>query len=54
MENSYETREKRDEEIAKAVCGGVDPQEAIDALIRLANSRGGEDNITVLLVRRDN
>ena len=41
----------RDEEIAKAVCGGVDPQEAIDSLIRLANSRGGDDNITVVVVR---
>jgi len=41
----------RDEEIAKAVSGGVDPQEAIDSLIHLANSRGGDDNITVVVVR---
>ena len=41
----------RDEEIARAVGGGVDPQEGVDSLIRLANSRGGEDNITVVVVR---
>jgi protein phosphatase len=41
----------RDEEIARAVAGGIDPQEAVDALIRLANERGGEDNITVAIVR---
>jgi protein phosphatase len=41
----------RDEEIARAVAGGVDPQEAVDLLIRLANDRGGDDNITVALVR---
>jgi protein phosphatase len=41
----------RDEEIAESVAGGVDPQEAVDRLIRLANDRGGEDNITVVIVR---
>jgi len=41
----------RDEEIARAVSGGVEPQEAVDHLIRMANERGGEDNITVALVR---
>jgi protein phosphatase len=41
----------RDEEIALAVADGVDPQEAVDRLIRLANERGGEDNITVVIVR---
>jgi protein phosphatase len=43
----------RDEEIARAVAGGAEPQEAVDLLIRLANDRGGEDNITVALVRCD-
>jgi protein phosphatase len=41
----------RDEEIAGAVASGTDPQEAVDHLIALANSRGGEDNITVVIVR---
>jgi serine/threonine protein phosphatase PrpC len=41
----------QDDEIARTVAGGVDPQEAVDALIGLANSRGGEDNITVAIVR---
>jgi len=41
----------RDEEIAEIVGGGRDPQEAVDRLIALANERGGEDNITVAVVR---
>jgi serine/threonine protein phosphatase PrpC len=41
----------RDEEIAKAVAGEVDLQNAADGLVALANVRGGEDNVTVVLVR---
>jgi protein phosphatase len=42
-----------DEEIARTVAGAPDPQDAVDALIALANERGGEDNITVAIVRCD-
>jgi len=44
------TTHVRDEEIAKAVVGGVDPAEAAGALVALANTRGGEDNVTVAIV----
>lgn len=40
-----------DDEITKAVCDGTDLDAVCDRLIDLANSRGGEDNITVVLVR---
>jgi protein phosphatase len=41
----------RDQEIARIASELEDPQEAVDALIQLANDRGGEDNITVAVVR---
>ena len=44
------THHVRDEEIAKAVEGEGDLGEASRRLVGLANARGGEDNITVLLV----
>ncbi len=40
-----------DDEITKLVCDESDLEAACDRLIDLANSRGGEDNITVVLVR---
>ena len=46
------TNHVEDHEIAKRVCGGGDDlQEISEQLIDLANSRGGEDNSTVLLAR---
>lgn len=42
------TRHVTSEEIAKAA-SGVDVRTAANALVDLANSRGGQDNITVLL-----
>jgi len=45
------TQHLRDEEIAKAVDGEPDLDGACRRLVALANARGGEDNVTVLLVR---
>ena len=42
-----------DEEIAKGVGEGENLERACRHLVELANARGGEDNITVALVRRD-
>lgn len=44
------TGQVRDEEIA-AILGALPPQEAVHALVDLANLRGGPDNITVLVAK---
>jgi protein phosphatase len=41
----------RDHEIAQVLADVSDPAEACDRLVELANDYGGEDNITVILVR---
>lgn len=41
----------RDEEIADVVSGDADVESICDQLVNLANSRGGEDNVTVVVVR---
>jgi protein phosphatase len=41
----------RDEEIAEAASAGTDLDAICGQLVDLANERGGEDNITVVLVR---
>ena len=45
------TTHVHDNEIAAFVTSGAAPQDICDGLIRRANERGGEDNITVVLVR---
>jgi protein phosphatase len=47
------TTHVRDEEIAGVVSSASDPQEACDALVECANDRGGEDNITVVVISYD-
>jgi protein phosphatase len=42
-----------DEEIAATVLGAPDLEGACDRLVDMANARGGEDNITVVLVHCD-
>jgi len=42
-----------DSELERIVKANADPKEAAAALVAEANAKGGEDNITVLLVRRD-
>lgn len=44
------TTHVRDEEIAEAVREQPDPQTAAKSLVDLANARGGEDNVTVVVV----
>lgn len=45
------TQQVRDDEIAKAVTGDLDLDVVCEGLVALANARGGDDNITTLLVR---
>lgn len=45
------THELSDAQIAGALGDADDPQEAADRLVDLANEAGGEDNITVIVVR---
>jgi protein phosphatase len=40
-----------DDEIARIALAQADPQRACDELVRLANERGGRDNISVVIVR---
>ena len=42
-----------DEEVQTALAGGQDLESLCDGLVRLANERGGPDNITVLAARLD-
>ena len=42
-----------DQEIHEITTTTDDPQTACDRLVALAKSRGGTDNITVILVKRD-
>ena len=44
------SREASDEEIASVLERHKDPSEAAKELVRLANSRGGSDNVTVVVV----
>jgi protein phosphatase len=43
----------RDHEIARVLAEVHDPREASNRLVELANEYGGEDNITIILVRCD-
>ena len=45
------TNHVHDDEIAKVLSSRLAPAEACERLIDLANARGGEDNITVVLLR---
>ncbi|HWP84422.1 MAG TPA: Stp1/IreP family PP2C-type Ser/Thr phosphatase [Terriglobia bacterium] len=45
------TRMVPDEQIARFLSGRHTAQEAADGLVELANQNGGEDNITVILIR---
>jgi PPM family protein phosphatase len=41
----------RDAQMAEIIAANPDPQAACDALVKAANAAGGEDNITVVLVK---
>jgi protein phosphatase len=45
------TRMVRDPEIGAALAGSASAQAAADRLVTLANQRGGEDNVTVVVMR---
>jgi serine/threonine protein phosphatase PrpC len=45
------TRMANDPEIAKTILGALTAQSAADQLVTLANERGGQDNVTVIVVR---
>jgi protein phosphatase len=45
------THELSDEQIAAALCGTEETQEAANGLVELANRAGGGDNITVIALR---
>jgi protein phosphatase len=45
------TRMVEDSAIAKVIAESAAPQQACDRLVEMANENGGEDNITVVLVR---
>jgi protein phosphatase len=47
------TSHVQDDEIAASVTSAADLEDACDRLVDTANARGGEDNITVVLVRCD-
>jgi PPM family protein phosphatase len=47
------TRHLEDHEIADILHNAVDPQQAANSLIDLANERGGEDNISVVVIMVD-
>ena len=40
-----------DDEIGEHVIGAADPDACVESLVDLANARGGDDNITVLVLR---
>jgi protein phosphatase len=41
----------RDEDIRSATCGAVSPDDAATQLVELANGNGGDDNVSVIVVR---
>ncbi|MFQ3567090.1 MAG: Stp1/IreP family PP2C-type Ser/Thr phosphatase [Aggregatilineales bacterium] len=45
------TRHVKPQEIAQITLNHDDPDVAVDALVELANARGGEDNISVILIQ---